>query len=101
MHVYYYSNVSAPGPVMVTALCSAVVWQAPATPNGVITRYEVDLGGAVMPLPADRFFIETSEQQQNSNIPARVRSWWYLRLYLHDIFRHPLLTQAIVFPQID
>ena len=67
-----YSNVSAPGPVIVTALCSAVVWQAPAMPNGVITRYEVDLGGAVMPLPADRFFFVTSEQQQNSNVPARV-----------------------------
>ena len=58
--------------MMVTALCSAVVWQAPATPNGVINRYEVDLGGAVTPIPADKFFIETSVQQQNSNVPARV-----------------------------
>ena len=41
-------------------------------PNGVITRYEVDLGGAVMPLPADRFFIVTSEEQQRVNVPARV-----------------------------
>ena len=57
---------------MVTALCSVVVWQAPAMPNGVITRYDVDLGGVVTPLPADRFFIETSEEQQNSNVAARV-----------------------------
>ena len=63
---------SAPGTVMVTALCSAIVWQTPARPNGVITRYEVDLGGPVTPLPANRFFIATSEQQQNSNVPARV-----------------------------
>ena len=41
-------------------------------PNGVITGYEVDLGGAMMPLPADRFFIVTSEEQQRVNVTAKV-----------------------------
>ena len=63
---------SAPGLVMAKALCSAVVWEAPAMPNGVITRYDVDLGGTVTSLPANRLFIETSEGQQNSNVAARV-----------------------------
>ena len=71
-YIQFVSISLVPGPVSVTNLCSAVIWQAPVNPNGIISGYDVDILGSVTRLPSTQLFFVTSETQREDNVFARV-----------------------------
>ena len=67
--VYHYSSRCS----MVTPLCTVVVWQPPANPNGVIQGNDIKFssGGAIT-LSASLNFHVTPEAQRTANPPVQV-----------------------------
>ena len=60
-------NSTAPSqPTNVHSLCTVVVWQPPAQPNGNIIRYDIQFSmGTVKEVDSgDRFYITTDDEQE-------------------------------------
>lgn len=68
---------SVPGqPNAVQRLCTTVVWQAPASPNGVITDYDIRFSSQgsddTVRLAADVNFFVTEDEQQEDGVTVQV-----------------------------
>ena len=80
-----------------TNLCSVVIWQAPAKPNGIILGYEIEIGSQTLSQAAANFFFITMDAHQEANVVSRVRVSFIMGVYTfgssqsdaakHSIFR--------------
>ena len=72
IRIIYSLNV-VPDELDVTSACSAVIWEVPRNPKGIIIRYEIEIGNTIQMVPATQHFHIIEQLLREANILTRVR----------------------------